>query len=92
MNFAFELKDLGPIEIKAVAKLPEIKLSFVTENLHAMQKVQELMPDLNYNLQCIGITARTSSMRLGRVSLKESTIAKNPQAPRNDGSTVSVDI
>ena len=92
LNFAFELKDLGPIEIKAVAKLPEIKLSFVTENLHAMQKVQELMPDLNYNLQCIGITARTSSMRLGRVSLKESTIAKNPQAPRNDGSTVSVDI
>ena len=92
LNFAFDLKDLGPIEIKAVAKLPEIKLSFVTENLHAMQKVQELMPDLNYNLQCIGITARTSSMRLGRVSLKESTIAKNPQAPRNDGSTVSVDI
>ena len=92
LNFAFELKDLGPIEIKAVAKLPEIKLSFVTENLHAMQNVQELMPDLNYNLQCIGITARTSSMRLGRVSLKESTIAKNPQAPRNDGSTVSVDI
>ena len=92
LHFAFDLKDLGPIEIKAVASLPEIKLSFVTESLQALQKIQELMPELNYNLQMIGITARTNSMRLGHIAFKDSAINTNTKTARNDTSTLSVDI
>ncbi len=93
LNFVFDIKDLGAIEIKAVAKLPEVNISVVTSNLKALQKVQDLMSELTYNLQQYGLTTRNVSSRLGRVKLPtESKINKNAYSKKDDGSVVSVDI
>ena len=68
LKFKFDLKDLGPIEIRATLKHPELKLNIITQNLKTLQKVQELLPTLTSNLQNLGLTTRPPSVRLGHVS------------------------
>ncbi|MBO5566222.1 MAG: flagellar hook-length control protein FliK [Succinivibrio sp.] len=88
LNFTFDLHDLGPIEIKAVAKLPEINISVVAESVKALQKVQENMPVLQKQLQDQGITTRTTSARLGKIALPE---PQAEQSRKNHDGNFSVD-
>jgi len=92
LSFVFDLEGLGPIEIRAEAKIPELKLSVVASTLKGLQKVQQCLPVLKEKLQNIGITTRTASARLGQVHLRETNVVSNAPAKRNDGSNLSVDI
>lgn len=93
LNFVFDLENLGPIEIKAEAKLPELKLSVVASTFNGLQKVQEALPTLKEKLQDLGITTRNATARMGKVHIRE----KNDrpvveERTKKDGSTFSVDI
>ncbi len=94
LNFVFDLQNLGPIEIKAVAKLPELKLSVVASTFDGLQKVQECLPFLRGQLQELGITTRTATARLGKVHLQDNTNTPvmSENTKKNYGSTLSVDI
>ncbi len=93
LNFVFDIEKLGPIEIKAEAKLPELKISVVAGTFNALQKVQETLPTLKEKLQDLGITTRTATARMGKVHIKEKN--EHPIVDvktKKDGSTFSVDI
>ncbi|MGN0894803.1 MAG: flagellar hook-length control protein FliK, partial [Succinivibrio sp.] len=92
LSFVFDLKELGPIEIKAEAKLPELKLSVVASTFAGLQRVQECLPDLKSKLQDLGITTRSSTARMGKVHIRESEQQARNLAKKNDGSSLSVDI
>ncbi|MCR5536203.1 MAG: flagellar hook-length control protein FliK [Succinivibrio sp.] len=92
LTFNFDLPGLGPIEIKAVAKLPELRLSVVTETLSGLQRVQECLPLLAKQLQQAGITTRSANARLGRIMLQHDAQPEEPSAPRADGASLSVEI
>lgn len=93
LTFFFDIQTLGPIEIKASAKIPELQLSVVAETVEGLQKVQELMPQLIGKLQEFGITTRSSSSRLGVINPPTSQAAQAPERTRrDDGSTLSIDI
>ncbi len=93
LTFVFDLKGLGPIEIKAVTKFPELKLSVVASSVEGLQKIQENLPYLREKLQDIGITTRSATARLGTVHIQDDRVSPSSTGiPRNDGSSLSVDI
>lgn len=79
LKFKFDLKDLGPMEIRATLKHPELKLNIITQSLKALQKVQELLPRLTSSLQDLGLTTRPPSVRLGHVSNTTNQIETNKE-------------
>ena len=93
LNFVFDLENLGPIEIKAEAKLPELKLSVVASTFNGLQKVQEALPTLKEKLQDLGITTRNATARMGKVHIREKNDRPVVEVrTKKDGSTFSVDI
>lgn len=93
LNFVFDIENLGPIEIKAEAKLPELKLSVVASTFNGLQKVQETLPVLKERLQDLGITTRNTTTRMGKVHIKEKNDRPEVEIKtKKDGSTFSVDI
>lgn len=93
LNFVFDLENLGPIEIKAEAKLPELKLSVVASTFNSLQKVQEALPTLKEKLQDLGITTRNATARMGKVHIREKNDRPVVEVrTKKDGSTFSVDI
>lgn len=72
LNFVFDLKDVGAVEIKAVAKMPEIKIAVIAENMQGLERVQSELPKLQKTLQDIGITTRSVSTRLGTIHMNNS--------------------
>lgn len=93
LKFFFDLKDLGNIEIRAKAKLPEIMLSFVASNQKALQKINEYLPILREKLQEIGVTTRESSVRVGQVDFIKDTENKDTEHKRDDeNSTLHIDV
>ena len=93
LNFVFDLENLGPIEIKAEAKLPELKFSVVASTFNGLQKVQEALPTLKKKLQDLGITTRNATARMGKVHIREKNDRPVVEVrTKKDGSTFSVDI
>lgn len=93
LKFFFDLKDLGNIEIRAKAKLPEIMLSFVASNQKALQKINEYLPILREKLQEIGVTTRESSVRVGQVDFIKDTENKDTEHERTEeNSTLHIDV
>ena len=93
LNFVFDLENLGPIEIKAGAKLPELKISVVASTFNGLQKVQEALPTLKEKLQDLGITTRNATARMGKVHIREKNDRPVVEVrTKKDGSTFSVDI
>ena len=93
LNFVFDLENLGPIEIKAEAKLPELKISVVASTFNGLQKVQEALPTLKEKLQALGITTRNATARMGKVHIREKNDRPVVEVrTKKDGSTFSVDI
>lgn len=93
LNFVFDLENLGPIEIKAEAKLPELKISVVASTFNGLQKVQEALPTLKEKLQDLGITPRNATARMGKVHIREKNDRPVVEVrTKKDGSTFSVDI
>lgn len=93
LNFVFDLENLGPIEIKAEAKLPELKLSVIASTFNGLQKVQETLPSLKEKLQDLGITTRNATARMGKVHIREKNDRPVVEVrTKKDGSTFSVDI
>lgn len=93
LNFVFDLENLGPIEIKAEAKLPELKISVVASTFNGLQKVQEALPTLKEKLQELGITTRNATARMGKVHIREKNDRPVVEVrTKKDGSTFSVDI
>ena len=93
LNFVFDLENLGPIEIKAEAELPELKISVVASTFNGLQKVQEALPTLKEKLQDLGITTRNATARMGKVHIREKNDRPVVEVrTKKDGSTFSVDI
>ena len=92
LNFFFDVKDLGPIQIKAEARLPELFLHIVTDNLEALQTVQDLLPTLTKKLQEIGVTTREGTVRLGHVFMPTASFKEPLRTRRDEMSSLSVDI
>ncbi len=94
LTFVFDLEGIGPIEIKAVAKLPEVKLSVIASSVEGLQKVQEGLPHLKAQLQEAGLTTRSAMARLGNVHIQDSIASPDLSEGENkkeDGATLSVD-
>lgn len=91
LQFAFDLEKLGPVEIRAVASFPEVRLSYVAQTLEGLQALQSKVPELEKQLGDLGLEPRSSSPRIGRVDAMErrGQAARAPKAP--DG-MVDVDI
>ena len=91
LQFAFDLEKLGPVEIRAVASFPEVRLSYVAQTLEGLQALQAKVPELEKQLGDLGLEPRSSSPRIGRVDAMErrGQAARAPKAP--DG-MVDVDI
>lgn len=94
LTFVFDLQGIGPVEIKAVAKLPELKLSVIASSVEGLQKVQEALPVLKEQLQQAGITTRSAMARLGNVHIQNTVASPDvgPHERNSDGATLSVDI
>ena len=92
LSFFFDIKTLGPIEIKAAATPPELQLAFTAETGEGLRKVQELLPQLRSKLQEFGITTRSSTARLGVVRHPNAGSTPPPERGRDDGSSLSIDI
>lgn len=94
LTFVFDLQGIGPVEIKAVAKLPELKLSVIASSVEGLQKVQEALPVLKEQLQQAGITTRSAMARLGNVHIQDTVASPDvgPHERNSDGTTLSVDI
>lgn len=94
LTFVFDLKGIGPIEIKAVAKLPELKLSVIASSVEGLQKVQEALPMLKEQLQEAGITTRSAMARLGNVHIQDTVASPDVEnhERNSDGATLSVNI
>ena len=92
LSFFFDIKTLGPIEIKAAATPPELRLAFTAETGEGLRKVQELLPQLRSKLQEFGITTRSSTARLGVVRHPNAGSTPPPERRRDDGSSLSIDI
>ena len=92
LSFYFDIKDLGPMEIKASSKFPELQISVVTETLAGLQKVQEHMPLLVAKLQDFGITTKATNARLGRISMPSVTNNTQERKREDDKSTLNIDI
>ena len=94
LTFVFDLQGIGPVEIKAVAKLPELKLSVIASSVEGLQKVQEALPVLKEQLQQAGITTRSAMARLGNVHIQDTVASPDvgPHERNSDGATLSVDI
>lgn len=71
LNFLLDLKELGPLQVKAEARLPELKLSFKTPLPQTQKLIQSLLPTLRAHLQDLGITSRSSLVVLGEVDLNK---------------------
>ncbi len=70
LNFLLDLNELGPLQVKAEAKLPELKLSFKTPKPQTQTLIQSMLPALRGRLQDLGITTRSSLVVMGEVDLK----------------------
>ncbi len=94
LTFVFDLQGIGPVEIKAVAKLPELKLSVIASSVEGLQKIQEALPVLKEQLQQAGITTRSAMARLGNVHIQDTVASPDvgPHERNSDGATLSVDI
>lgn len=92
LSFFFDIKTLGPIEIKAAATPPELQLAFTAETGEGLRKIQELLPQLRSKLQEFGITTRSSTARLGVVRHPNTGGTPPPERRRDDGSSLSIDI
>ncbi len=86
LSFNFDLKDLGWVEIKAAACLPEVKLSFATEKLQGLKAVQDHVDDLTASLAKLGLEPSASAPRLGSLSMlpqkeEKAEVKAQPQEP-----------
>ena len=91
LEFAFDLEKLGPVEIRAVASFPEIRLSYVAQTLEGLQALQSKVPELERQLGDLGLEPRSSSPRIGRVDAMERRGQATHAAKAPDG-MVDVDI
>ncbi len=71
LKFCFDLENLGPLEIRAEAKFPEIKLAFTAPYPKTLQMVRTLLPTLREKLQEIGVTTTSSFLKEAQVSFDE---------------------
>jgi len=93
LTFVFDLENLGPIEIKAVAKFPQVKLNVVTSTFEGLKKIQECMPYLRERLQHSGLTTTNATARLGTVHFRDDIVPPQTDGTRaRDDENVSVDI
>lgn len=81
MTFQFDLEKIGAVEIKAVACLPEVRLSFAAETLEGLRSMQNNCGHLAESLEKIGLQAKTSAPRLGRISPLSGARESKPLAP-----------
>ena len=68
LNFHFDLEHMGALEVKVKLRFPEVQISFVAERLDTLQRVQNLMPELNQHLAQMGLQSKGSNARLGHIS------------------------
>lgn len=94
LSFNFDLKDLGWVEIKAAACLPEVKLSFAAEKLQGLKAVQDHVEELTSSLAKLGLEPSASAPRLGSLSmLPPKAEQENLKEPPKDPVTgISVQI
>lgn len=91
LQFAFDLENLGPVEIRAVASFPEVRLSYVAQTLEGLQALQSKVPELEKQLGDLGLEPRSSSPRIGRVDAMQRRDKASSAAKAPDG-MVDVDI
>lgn len=91
LQFAFDLEKLGPVEIRAVASFPEVRLSYVAQTLEGLQALQSKVPELEKQLGDLGLEPRSSSPRIGRVDAMQRRDKASSAAKAPDG-MVDVDI
>lgn len=92
LYFMFDLRNLGAVEIRAVALLPEIRIAVVTETLAGLQQVQRCLPELEEQLARAGLDPQKSSARLGRIDVHQAGPAPFSRPRPPDGATFSVDV
>lgn len=91
LNFSFDMQGLGAVEIRAVAALPDVRISYVAEKLEGLQAIQAHREELEIELGKLGLNPSSSTPRLGHVSMANADAKDETGAPADDG-TLSLKI
>lgn len=91
LNFSFDMQGLGAVEIRAVAALPDVRISYVAEKLEGLQAIQAHREELEIELGKLGLNPSSSTPRLGHVSMANAEAKDETGAPADDG-TLSLKI
>ncbi len=67
LSFFFELPDLGPLQIRAALKVPELKVNIVTEKLKALEKIKSTSETFRKHLSDCGFDVSSISSRMGTI-------------------------
>lgn len=81
LSFQFDLEKLGALEVKAVAALPEVRISFAAETLEGLKAVQSNCMSLKENLEQMGLEVKNSAPRLGRIQPLSGERERKPLDP-----------
>ncbi|HIV14747.1 MAG TPA: flagellar hook-length control protein FliK [Candidatus Avisuccinivibrio pullicola] len=83
LRFCLDLRELGPLEVRAEAQLPELKLSLRAPKEETIALARSLLPTLREKLQKIGVTTRTTRLNLAPVDFKRE--ATEPYTRHEEG-------
>ena len=92
LEFAFDLENTGPIGIRAVASFPEIRLSYVAKTMEGLQALQKRVPELERQLEDLGLEPKSSGPRLGHIEGMDRDISKDKPAVLSKDQLLNVNI
>ena len=92
LEFAFDLENTGPIGIRAVASFPEIRLSYVAKTMEGLQALQKRVPELERQLEELGLEPKSSGPRLGHIEGMDRDISKDQPAVLSKDQLLNVNI
>ena len=92
LEFSFDLENTGPIGIRAVASFPEIRLSYIAKTMEGLQALQKRVPELESQLEELGLEPKSSGPRLGHIEGMDRDISKDQPATLSKDQLLNVNI
>ena len=93
LNFYFEIKDLGPVQIKAHVSMPEVSVTAVTDNRNSYTKVSQTLGLLKTRLDDLGLRTGDFQTVSGTIRHPKDTLQETAQSlsAADDGS-LSIEV
>lgn len=93
LNFYFEIKDLGPVQIKAHVSMPEVSVTAVTDNRNSYARVSQTLGLLKSRLDDLGLKTGDFQTVSGSIRHPKDTLQETAQSlsAADDGS-LSIEV